>query len=69
MKKIGVLLFVALMMVQSIGGSCGCEAWCRKKGQQYGICGDGHTCVCSATPITDAGKLIIIKQFKVQKKN
>jgi hypothetical protein len=27
----------------------------KKNGKKYGICGDGHTCICSSTPITDPG--------------
>jgi len=26
---------------------CGCNAWCQKEGHPGGICGDGHTCLCS----------------------
>ncbi len=26
---------------------CGCRAWCQKQGHPGGICGDGHTCICS----------------------
>jgi len=41
------------MVVRLVESGCGCEAWCQKNGKQYGICGDGHTCICSSTPITD----------------
>ncbi|CAF0924696.1 unnamed protein product [Rotaria sordida] len=53
MDKIAIYLFGVLMIVRLIEGGCGCEGWCQKNGKQYGICGDGHTCICSSKPITD----------------
>jgi hypothetical protein len=71
MKTIGVCLFIVLMLMtfQTVEGGCGCEAWCRKNGQQYGICGDGHTCICSSNPITDTGRVMIIETFELKKKS
>jgi hypothetical protein len=33
------------------GNECGCLRWCNERGSPYGLCGDGHICICTATPI------------------
>ena len=58
MRTISIYALVVLMIVRSVESGCGCEAWCQKNGEKYGICGDGHTCICSSTPITDPGRSI-----------
>ncbi len=60
MKTIAICLFAVSMIVRFVESGCGCEAWCNKNGKQYGICGDGHTCRCSLTPITDPGRVKLI---------
>ncbi|CAF4882008.1 unnamed protein product [Rotaria sp. Silwood1] len=32
--------------------TCGCAGWCRERGKPYGVCGNGHTCICSMTELT-----------------
>jgi hypothetical protein len=34
------------------GNTCGCTKWCNQRGEKYGVCGDGHTCICKMEPIT-----------------
>jgi len=34
------------------GFECSCNQWCKENGSSYGICGDGHTCICGENPIT-----------------
>lgn len=36
------------------GTTCGCARWCQKRASPYGICGDGHTCICRESPIEKA---------------
>lgn len=37
----------------TIGTTCGCAQWCKNHGgAPYGVCGDGHTCICRHEPIT-----------------
>jgi len=44
---------VSAMIQDKTGRSCGCQNWCQLNSNvQYGLCGDGHTCVCSSVPIT-----------------
>ena len=33
-------------MPQSTEAGCGCNQWCWDHGWTWGICGDGHTCIC-----------------------
>jgi len=37
---------------------CGCNAWCRKEGHPGGVCGDGHTCMCSAKAERKSGEYV-----------
>jgi hypothetical protein len=34
------------------GNTCGCSEWCHNRNISYGVCGDGHTCICRMQPIT-----------------
>ncbi|CAF3122936.1 unnamed protein product [Rotaria sp. Silwood2] len=34
------------------GKTCGCAGWCRERGKTYGVCGNGHACICSMTELT-----------------
>lgn len=37
----------------TIGTTCGCAQWCKNHDDSpYGVCGDGHTCICRHEPIT-----------------
>ncbi|UJR07747.1 hypothetical protein I4U23_012031 [Adineta vaga] len=39
--------------VFSQGLTCGCKQWCNERGEMYGVCGNGHVCICRNIPITD----------------
>jgi hypothetical protein len=67
MRTTGGCLFIILMMIRAVESGCECEDSCRKKGQPYGLCGDGYSCICSSKPIVDAGRVIIIEPFEVKK--
>ncbi|CAF1103353.1 unnamed protein product [Adineta ricciae] len=28
------------------GSTCGCEQWCKEHNSSFGVCADGHSCVC-----------------------
>ncbi|UJR07422.1 hypothetical protein I4U23_011708 [Adineta vaga] len=34
------------------GKTCGCAQWCRDRGLPFGVCGNGHTCICTDTKAT-----------------
>ncbi|CAF4217114.1 unnamed protein product [Adineta steineri] len=34
------------------GTTCGCAQWCCEQGAPFGVCGDGHQCVCTKTKAT-----------------
>ncbi len=39
----------SIIFIVILGDECTCDAWCRKYGHKNGgICGDGHTCICSS---------------------
>ncbi|CAF1093240.1 unnamed protein product [Adineta ricciae] len=28
------------------GSTCGCQQWCKERNSSFGVCADGHACVC-----------------------
>ena len=34
------------------GKTCGCAQWCRERGSPFGVCGNGHTCICTRQELT-----------------
>ncbi|CAF1543921.1 unnamed protein product, partial [Adineta steineri] len=35
------------------GTTCGCAKWCSEQGEPFGVCGNGHTCICTKTKATE----------------
>ena len=48
-----------------LDNGCGCKAWCQKEGHLGGICGDGHTCICSPTANVEKNKQYIRGEYKL----
>jgi hypothetical protein len=53
-KKESTLIYrTSFSLGFSEGKTCGCLQWCQEKdGKPYGVCGNGHTCICRSEPIT-----------------
>jgi hypothetical protein len=43
---VGILSSLLVFMPESTEAGCGCNQWCWDHGWTWGICGDGHTCIC-----------------------
>jgi hypothetical protein len=43
---VGLLSSLLIFMLESTEAGCGCNQWCSDHGYTWGICGDGHTCIC-----------------------
>ena len=41
------MLAIVVFLPEQTSAGCTCDAWCRERGHRDGICGDGHTCICT----------------------
>jgi hypothetical protein len=48
------VLFIYLEFTE--GKTCGCAQWCNERGSRYGVCGNGHTCICTSQ-LTEKGSI------------